>query len=186
MRTYARVRMKSIDAFARPVWAVLSSTFSIQAAFVGWWLVCAKQLRVPPKLSYGSSFPSVLGAGEIFHSCSHQWQETLPGGACRLCALPALSKYHARHSVTSGFGCGVLPEEEDPKDAVVRFGRRDQLLGGGVQLGGEVHLRVLVFLVQSHRHGEVVLAEEEHVNACTAQNAARSQVGGFGVLRTAF
>lgn len=38
------------------------------------------------------------------------------------------------------------------------------LIGGGLELSGEVHLGELVLLEESHAHAQVVLAQEEHVD----------------------
>src|SRR3984957_17577332 len=46
----------------------------------------------------------------------------------------------------------------------------DQLLGGGVEVGRGIHVRELVFVVESHRHAEIVLAEEENVHAGAGGN----------------
>ena len=43
--------------------------------------------------------------------------------------------------------------------------RRPQLVGGGVQLRRGVHVRELVLLKQAHRHAEIVLPQEQHIDA---------------------
>src|SRR4029077_1622528 len=56
-------------------------------------------------------------------------------------------------------------EEEEAEDDVVLTGVFDQALGGGVEFGRGVHVGELVLVVKSHRHAEIVLAEEEDVDA---------------------
>ena len=59
--------------------------------------------------------------------------------------------------------CGA--EQEQAEDDVVLAGVLDQFLGGGVEFGRGVHVGELVFVVEAHRHAEIVLAEEENVDA---------------------
>ncbi len=56
-------------------------------------------------------------------------------------------------------------EQEQAEDDVVLAGVLDQLFGGGVEFGRSVHVGEFVFVVEAHRHAEIVLAEEENVDA---------------------
>ncbi|EPY42494.1 2,4-dihydroxyhept-2-ene-1,7-dioic acid aldolase [Angomonas deanei] len=60
----------------------------------------------------------------------------------------------------------LVAEEEDAKDDVVLLGGGDELLGGLVELLGEVHLREHVAtVVEAHGHAEVVLTKEGDIDA---------------------
>src|SRR5829696_9467590 len=56
-------------------------------------------------------------------------------------------------------------EQKDPEDDVVLPCCSDQPLGGIAELWRRVHVGKLVLLEQSHRHAEIVLAEEQEVHA---------------------
>src|ERR1700691_27221 len=56
-------------------------------------------------------------------------------------------------------------EQEQAQDYVVLAGVFDQLFCGGVKFGRSVHVRELVLVIEAHRHAEIVLTEEEDVDA---------------------
>jgi hypothetical protein len=56
-------------------------------------------------------------------------------------------------------------EQEQAEDDVVLAGVFDQFLGGSVEFGRGVHVGELVLIVEAHGHAEIVLAEEENVDA---------------------
>src|SRR5215813_8086610 len=56
-------------------------------------------------------------------------------------------------------------KEEQTENYVVLARVFDQALGGGVQFGRSVHVREFVFFIEAHGHAEIVLAEEENVDA---------------------
>ena len=56
-------------------------------------------------------------------------------------------------------------EEEDAENDVVFTCLLNQLLGCGFELGRGVHVRKFVFVIEPHRHAEIVLAEKENVDA---------------------
>ena len=66
----------------------------------------------------------------------------------------------SRNSPTRG-----VPNKNRPR--ITLFLRRvlDQFLGGGIEFGRGVHVRELVFVVEAHGHAEIVLTEEENVDA---------------------
>ena len=56
-------------------------------------------------------------------------------------------------------------EEEQSEDHVVLLRVIDQLLRGRAQFRRRVHVGELVLFVETHRHAEVVLPEEQNVDA---------------------
>ncbi len=56
-------------------------------------------------------------------------------------------------------------EQEQAEDYVVLAGVFDQFLGGGIEFGRSIHVGELVLIVEAHGHAEIVLTEEENVNA---------------------
>jgi len=56
-------------------------------------------------------------------------------------------------------------EEEEAEDDTVFARSGNELFGGGAELGRGVHVRELVLFIQAHGHAEIVLAEEEDIDA---------------------
>src|SRR5580704_19781200 len=56
-------------------------------------------------------------------------------------------------------------EQKEAEDDIIFAGVLDQLFRGGVEFGRGVHVRELVLVVEAHRHAEIVLAEEENIDA---------------------
>ena len=59
----------------------------------------------------------------------------------------------------------AVPKRKRPRMTLFLRACSIRLLGGGVEFRRGVHVRELVFVVEAHRHAEIVLAEEEDVNA---------------------
>ena len=85
-------------------------------------------------------------------ACVRMWCRSLP----MLMKVKSLSR-NSRHAAGA--------EQEEPEDHVVAFGGGAQLVGGRLQFRRSVHVRELVLFVESHRHAQIVLAEEENVDA---------------------
>ena len=70
-------------------------------------------------------------------------------------------------------------EQEQAQDDVVALRSSPKLIGGGAQLRRRVHVGKFVFFVQSHRHAQVVLAEEEEVH--TRHRCDLVDIGDAGI-----
>ena len=70
-----------------------------------------------------------------------------------------------RESLVEEFPDAAGSEEEDAEDNAIFLGVGDQLVGRGQELRRGVHVREFVLDVEPHGHAQVVLAEEEHVDA---------------------
>src|SRR4029077_3956039 len=63
------------------------------------------------------------------------------------------------------FGDSGGSEEEEAEDDTVFARSGNELFGGGAELGRGVHVRELVLFIQAHGHAEIILAEEEDIDA---------------------
>ena len=72
-------------------------------------------------------------------------------------------------------------EQKDAEDYFVLVGVFDQFLCGGIELGRCVHEREFVLVVEAHGHAEIVLAEEENVDAGNSGNLGDVFDAGSGL-----
>src|ERR1041385_6965543 len=80
-----------------------------------------------------------------------------------------------RKSFVEEFSDAQGSKEEKSEDDVVLAGGFDERLRGGVEFGGSVHEREFVFFVETHGHGEIVLAEEKNIDSGNRGNIHRTR-----------
>lgn len=64
-------------------------------------------------------------------------------------------------------GCA---KQKDAKNDIILAGVLDQLLRGCSQFGRSVHVREFIFVIETHRHAEIILSEKKNIDARNSGN----------------